>query len=47
MLQFTWKVFSQTGSIDTYLLYKELVRDVEETPEDEAELANTTDIPVT
>jgi hypothetical protein len=24
MLDFTWKVFSQTGSIDTYLLFKEL-----------------------
>jgi hypothetical protein len=46
MLHFTWKVFSQTGSIDTYLLYKELLKDVEETPEDEAELANS-DIPVT
>ncbi|HWO77680.1 MAG TPA: YqzL family protein [Bacillus sp. (in: firmicutes)] len=24
MLEFTWKVFSETGNIDTYLLYKEL-----------------------
>ncbi|KUP06019.1 hypothetical protein Q75_10190 [Bacillus coahuilensis p1.1.43] len=24
MLDFTWKVFSETGNIDTYLLFKEL-----------------------
>jgi hypothetical protein len=24
MIDFTWKVFSQTGSIETYLLMKEL-----------------------
>ncbi|MBD1382111.1 YqzL family protein [Metabacillus arenae] len=27
MLDFTWKIFSQTGSIDTYLLFKELEKD--------------------
>ncbi|MDF2945669.1 MAG: YqzL-like protein [Bacillales bacterium] len=27
MLDFTWKVFSKTGSIDSYLLYKELERE--------------------
>ncbi|MGJ3203775.1 YqzL family protein [Geobacillus sp. FJAT-46040] len=26
MLEFTWKLFSQTGNIDTYLLFKELER---------------------
>ena len=30
LLDFTWKVFSQTGNIDTYLLFKELEK---ETPE--------------
>ena len=33
MLQFTWKVFSQTGNIDTYLLFKEFEKEMEETPE--------------
>ncbi|MGG3161788.1 YqzL family protein [Geobacillus stearothermophilus] len=27
MLEFTWKLFSQTGNIDTYLLFKELERE--------------------
>ncbi|GLI84326.1 MULTISPECIES: YqzL family protein [Rossellomorea] len=27
MLDLTWKFFSQTGSIDTYLLFKELEKD--------------------
>ncbi|WP_243386288.1 YqzL family protein [Bacillus kexueae] len=27
MLDFTWKVFTQTGSIDTYLLFKELEKE--------------------
>ncbi len=41
MLQFTWKVFSETGNIDTYLLYKEIEKEMEETPENEDErLAN-------
>jgi len=41
MLDFTWKVFSQTGNIDTYLLFKELEKDNHEIPgiQDE-ELAN-------
>lgn len=32
MLDFTWKVFSQTGNIDTYLLFKELEKDNQEIP---------------
>lgn len=41
MLNFIWKVFSQTGNIDMYLLYKELEKEMEETPENnEKELAN-------
>lgn len=27
MLDFSWKVFSMTGSIDTYLLLKEIERE--------------------
>ncbi|ALA51151.1 YqzL family protein [Shouchella clausii] len=29
MLVLTWKVFSQTGNVETYLLHKELERDME------------------
>ncbi len=32
MLDFTWKVFSQTGNIDTYLLFKELEQEKREIP---------------
>ena len=37
MLDFTWKVFSMTGAIDTYLLLKELEKD-------DAESCNQDDI---
>ncbi|NCU18480.1 YqzL family protein [Pallidibacillus pasinlerensis] len=46
MLHFTWKVFTQTGDIDTYLLYKELEKEMEATPNEESELADT-NLPVT
>ncbi|WP_077214010.1 YqzL family protein [Bacillus dakarensis] len=40
MLDFTWKVFSQTGNIDMYLLFKELEKENQEIPDDhDAELA--------
>ncbi|MCU9613912.1 YqzL family protein [Caldibacillus lycopersici] len=46
MLNFTWKVFTQTGSIDTYLLFKELEKEMEEAPDnDTIELANV-DYPI-
>ncbi|EIJ78912.1 hypothetical protein PB1_15179 [Bacillus methanolicus PB1] len=32
MLEFTWKIFLQTGDIDTYLLFKELEKERQETP---------------
>ena len=32
MLDFTWKVFTQTGNIDTYLLFKELEKENSEIP---------------
>lgn len=34
MLDFTWKLFSQTGNIDTYLLFKELERETKEQASD-------------
>jgi len=41
MLNLTWKVFSQTGNIDTYLLFKEIEKEMEETPKEPSnELAN-------
>lgn len=33
MLNFTWTVFSQTGNVDTYLLFKELEKEKSEMPE--------------
>lgn len=40
MLEFTWKLFSETGNIDTYLLYKELEKEEMEIPsKEEDELA--------
>jgi hypothetical protein len=32
MKEFTWKVFSETGNIDTYLLYKELEHEITAMP---------------
>nr|WP_240465385.1 YqzL family protein [Neobacillus thermocopriae] len=29
-MDFTWKIFSQTGNIDTYLLFKELEKEKQE-----------------
>ena len=40
MSNFTWNVFSQTGNVDTYLLFKELEKENMERPEElEDELA--------
>ncbi len=46
MLNFTWKVFAQTGNIDTYLLYKEILREMEENPETEKEQPANPDVTV-
>lgn len=46
MLDFTWKVFSETGSIDTYLLYKELEKKSHSAPEDQEEELAELDFPV-
>ncbi|MDQ0213913.1 hypothetical protein J2S13_000307 [Oikeobacillus pervagus] len=32
MLDFTWRVFSETGCIDTYLLFKELEKEQQSDP---------------
>jgi hypothetical protein len=32
-MDFTWKIFSQTGNLETYLLMKEIEREYQETAE--------------
>lgn len=46
MLDFTWKVFSQTGNIDTYLLFKELENEKKEIPGNLDEELAQIDFPV-
>lgn len=46
MLDFTWKVFSQTGNIDTYLLFKELEKDNNTTPGYQEEELADIDLPI-
>ncbi|RHW41025.1 YqzL family protein [Neobacillus notoginsengisoli] len=46
MLDFTWKVFSQTGNIDTYLLFKEMDKERQEIPGNLDEELAQTDFPV-
>ncbi len=45
MLDFSWKVFSITGNVDTYLLLKELERDSsdEQIKRDDSEDTDTLD----
>ncbi|QED48676.1 YqzL family protein [Cytobacillus dafuensis] len=46
MMDFTWRVFSQTGNIDTYLLFKELEKETQDIPgNQDAELAEV-DFPI-
>ncbi|WP_141431511.1 YqzL family protein [Bacillus sp. 03113] len=45
MMDFTWKLFSKTGNIDTYLLFKELEKDNQEPSYQEEELADI-DFPI-
>ncbi|NSL50295.1 YqzL family protein [Calidifontibacillus erzurumensis] len=33
MIDFTWKIFAKTGNLETYLLFKEIERDYQETAE--------------
>lgn len=46
MLDFTWKVFKETGNIDTYLLFKELEQDSRETPDNQEEELAEFDFPI-
>ncbi len=47
MLDFTWRVFKETGNIDTYLLFKEIQLDHQGPFEsDDEELADI-DFPIT
>ena len=47
MLDFTWKVFSQTGNVDTYLLFKELEQEKTERPETQSEELAGIEFPIT
>lgn len=46
MLDFTWKVFTQTGNIDTYLLFKELEKETQEIPDNQDDVLAEIDFPV-
>ena len=46
MLDFTWKVFSQTGNVDTYLLFKELEKEHLEIPGSQDEELAEFDFPI-
>jgi hypothetical protein len=46
VLDFTWKIFSQTGNIDTYLLFKELEKEEREKPGNHDEELAETDFPI-
>lgn len=43
MLDFSWKVFSMTGNVDTYLIMKEIERDTQ--PEEIREKLDEIDAP--
>ncbi|WP_080845003.1 YqzL family protein [Cytobacillus gottheilii] len=46
MMEFTWKVFSQTGNIDTYLLFKELQKETSDIPGNQDEELAEVDFPI-
>ena len=46
LLDFTWKVFYQTGNIDTYLLFKELEKEYLEIPGSQDEELAEFDFPI-
>ncbi|MDQ0269489.1 YqzL family protein [Cytobacillus purgationiresistens] len=46
MKDFTWKLFSQTGNIDTYLLFKELENDNQDIPDSQDEELAEVDFPI-
>ncbi|WNF37724.1 YqzL family protein [Bacillaceae bacterium IKA-2] len=43
MLDFSWKVFSMTGCVDTYLIMKEIERDTVEPTEEYLEKLDEVD----
>jgi hypothetical protein len=45
MLDFSWKVFSMTGSVDTYLIMKEIERDTTQSTEEYTEKLDEIDTP--
>ncbi|MCT8139689.1 YqzL family protein [Anaerobacillus sp. CMMVII] len=45
MLDFSWKVFSMTGSVDTYLILKEIERDTTQSTEEFGEKLDEIDTP--
>lgn len=46
MLDFTWKIFTQTGNLETYLLMKEIEREYQETAENNMNELIETDSPL-
>ncbi|MBB6445990.1 YqzL family protein [Bacillus benzoevorans] len=46
MLDFTWKLFVQTGNVDTYLLFKELEKENQEIPESQDSELTEIDFPI-
>jgi hypothetical protein len=46
MMDFTWKLFAQTGDIDTYLLFKELEKENQEIPGNQNDELAQIDFPV-
>lgn len=46
MLDLSWKVFSMTGDVNTYLLVKELERDLKEHTSDDENEENPLDAPL-
>lgn len=46
MLDFTWKIFSNTGNIDTYLLFKEIEKEKQELPGNQDEELAEVDFPI-
>ncbi|KMY54788.1 hypothetical protein AC623_13300 [Bacillus sp. FJAT-27231] len=46
MLDFTWKVFSETGSVEMYLLYKEIEKGGKYSPFEQEQQLASPDFPV-
>lgn len=45
-MDFTWKIFSQTGNIDMYLLFKEIEKDNQEIPGNQDDELAEIDFPI-